>query len=235
MFKAIFFLEAIVVTRYAFVHLVRNPVALNDDFFRLFINVSTGTLSFISQIVYVWMPGRNPLGYYICTGKFPLSTIPLETPIKPNLPVVAVLVLSCCTHVYTALKLRQSKHRDENSKPKVVVDEKKSLKVFNVLTDKHMLASFTSNIISLGSLVAAYLIAYTFNKIEPQDLSKFPNYIFVYFWHHWMPQISFFGTIFVYYGRHQALKSAVLREMYELSFGIFQIGGQYSSMIDTKN
>ena len=223
------------VTRFAFVHWVRNPVALNDDFFRLFINVSTATLSFISQIVYVWMPGRNPMGYYICTGKFPLSTIPLKTPVKKNLPVVAVLVISCCTHIYTALKLRQSKRRDGDSAPKVLVDEKKSLKVFNVLTDKHMLASFTSNIISLGSLVAAYLIAYTFNKIEPQDLNTFPNYIFVYFWHHWMPQISFFGTIIIYYGRHQALKSAVVREVYEQSVRILQIGGEYSSMIDTKN
>ena len=107
--QAIFFLEAIVVTRYAFVHWLRNPVALNDDFLRFFINFSTALLSFISQTVYVIMPGRNPLGYYVCLGKFPLSEIPLQTPVKPNLPVISVFIVSCCTHLFTALKLRQAK------------------------------------------------------------------------------------------------------------------------------
>jgi hypothetical protein len=52
-----FLLEAIVVTKFAFVHLLRNPVALNDDFFCFFINVGTAMLSITSQVVYVMMPG----------------------------------------------------------------------------------------------------------------------------------------------------------------------------------
>ena len=100
--------------------------------------------------------------------------------------------------------------------------------MFNVLTDKHMLASFSTNIISLASLVGAYLIAYTFNKMEPQELNNYPNYLFVYLWHHWMPQISFLITVIVYYGRHQALCTAVAREINELAISAFG----YSPMIE---
>lgn len=42
--QAIFLLEAIVITKYVFVHLLKNPVAIDDNFLRLFINLSSGML-----------------------------------------------------------------------------------------------------------------------------------------------------------------------------------------------
>jgi len=186
--QAVFNLEAIVVTRYAFVYWLHNPVALNDDFFCFFLNAVAVILSFLSQIAYVIFPGRNPLVYYICVGKFPLNEIGLKDPVKPNLPVFAMLGLSCCTHIFTAYKLRQAKIKKSKVAPTIDNGDNPA-KVFNVLTDKNTLANFTSNIISLTLLVCAYVIAFTMNKMEPEDVNKFPNYVFVYFWHHWMPQI----------------------------------------------
>jgi hypothetical protein len=57
----------------------------------------------------MWMPGRNPLPYYICTGSFPVSQIPLNTPVKINVPVMALLIMSSFTHFYTALKMKKLK------------------------------------------------------------------------------------------------------------------------------
>jgi hypothetical protein len=65
------------------------------------------------------------------------------------------------------------------------------------------------------------------HKIDPRS----PNYLLVYFFHHWMPQVSFFGTVLVYYGRHQALKSAVGREIEAFVCRIFCV----KAMIDPKN
>ena len=194
--QAVFYLEAIVVTRYAFVYLLHNPVALSDDFFCFFLNSIATILSFGSQVAYVVFPGRNPLVYYICVGKFPSTEIQLTESVKPNLPVFFVLSLSCCTHIFTAYKLRQAKVKRSQVAPKIDhpnnVDadgNPQPQKVVNVLTDKDTLANLTSNVISLAILVSAYVIAFTMNKMKPEDVNKFPNYVFVFFWHHWMPQI----------------------------------------------
>jgi hypothetical protein len=166
--QAIFLLEAIVITKYVFVHLLKNPVAIHDDFLRLFINLSTVTISLISQAVYITMPGRNPMPYYICIGSFPISKVPLHTPVKVNIPVFALLAFSSCTHLYTAIKMKQSVKKEP--KKEVVKIERKT--VFNVLTDKHMLASFTSNVFSMGLLIIGSIITFTFNKIQPHDLNR---------------------------------------------------------------
>lgn len=70
------------------------------------------TLSIISQLVFMWMPGRNPLPYYICTGSFPVSQIPLNTPVKINVPVMALLIMSSFTHFYTALQMKKLKKEE---------------------------------------------------------------------------------------------------------------------------
>ena len=72
----------------------------------------TVTLSIISQLVFMWMPGRNPLPYYICTGSFPVSQIPLNTPVKINVPVMALLTMSSCTHLYTAVQMKKFKKEE---------------------------------------------------------------------------------------------------------------------------
>ena len=170
--QAIFLLEAIVITKFVFVYVLKNPVAIHDEFLRVFINLSTFTLSFLSQSVYMAMPGRNPLAYYICIGSFPLSKISLQTPVKVNLPVFALLIMSVCVHIYTALKVRKLKKKVTVVK---TVEEKvnKRKKVFNVLTDSHMLASFTSNAFSMALLIVGSLINLAFNRVEPQHLNEY--------------------------------------------------------------
>jgi hypothetical protein len=59
----------------------------------------------------------------------------------------------------------------ENIEPKIL-ERSKSVTVFNVLTDKHMLASFTSNVISMGFLLTGSVITFIFNKLQPQELNR---------------------------------------------------------------
>ena len=169
--QALFLLEAIIITKFVFVNVLKNPMAIHDEFLRVFINLSTLTISFISQSVYMSMPGRNPLAYYICIGSFPLSEFSLHKPVKVNVPVFALLVLSSCSHIYTALRVKKQKNEETIVKAiEKKVNEKKT--VFNVLTDSHMLASFTSNAFSMALLLLGSFINLAFNKVEPQVLNK---------------------------------------------------------------
>jgi hypothetical protein len=43
----------------------KNPVALDDNFLRLFLNLSTAILCTLSQFAQFVLPGRNPMPFYI--------------------------------------------------------------------------------------------------------------------------------------------------------------------------
>ena len=208
--QAFFLLDAIVVTKYIFVHLIKNAVAIDEGFFRYFINISTLSLSLISQLIFIWMPGRNPIGYYICLGNFPVPKSSIPVPVKVNTPLLALLALSGCIHIYTGIKRRQAKLAIV---PNVEIVTEQRNSIFNVLTDKDMLANYTSNIISLVWISVGGVVAYLLNKTKPQDLSKYPNYLVLLFWTMAMPQILSYGTIIIYYSHHKNLRKNVLKEV----------------------
>ena len=95
---------------------LRNPTALQDDFWSILINVWISAFSCISQIVYHFMPGREGIDIYICSGRFPLHH--LNTPVKINYPAVLTVVLSVIIHLSFAILTSTLKHcvRDKFSK-----------------------------------------------------------------------------------------------------------------------
>ncbi len=204
--QAIFLLDTIVVTKYVFVNLIKNAVAIDEGFFQHFINISTFSLSLISQCIYIGMPGRNPILYYICLGSFPVPKSTPQIPVKVNYPVLALLALSGYIHIYTGLRKRKAKQSVIPTVETLVAGEKT---IFNVLTDKDMLANYTSSIISFISLSIIVVLVYLLNKTKPQDLSKYPNDFLLLFWTMAMPQILSYGTIIIYYSRHAKLKNNV--------------------------
>ena len=203
--QTIFLLEAIVVTKYTFVYFLKNPVAIHDEFFQFFINISTLMLSFLSQSVYMRMPGRNPTSYYICMGSFPLSQLP--NPVKPNLPYFSLMILSTFTHMITALKMRMAKETV------VVPATQTPFSNNHVENNQDILANLNSNIISMIWISIAGCVTYLYNELSPENLNMFPNYLIVFFCHLWLPQVLSYATIIVYYRSHKNLQATVWKEI----------------------
>ena len=101
----------IVITKYAFVHFMKNPVALDDEFFKFFIGLSSGLLSFLSQVAFVLLPGRNPLRFSACIGKIPVRYITENVPVKFNLPFYLLVLLGCIimAGIFVLRKFRKKK------------------------------------------------------------------------------------------------------------------------------
>jgi hypothetical protein len=62
------YLNAIAVTRYILIFWLKNPAALKDEFWYLFVNLWTVLFSFMLPIVRAVVPGNQLLELYICTG-----------------------------------------------------------------------------------------------------------------------------------------------------------------------
>ena len=89
------FVNCIVITKYVFVYFMKNPVALDDELFKFFIGLASFLLCFVSQVVFVLIPGRNPLRFHVCTGKIPLKFITDNVPVKFNWPFYSLLLFTC--------------------------------------------------------------------------------------------------------------------------------------------
>jgi hypothetical protein len=206
--QAMLLLDAIVISKYIFVFLLRNPVAIHDGYFLYFINISTFTISFISQCVYVWLPGRNPMIFYICIRQFPIDQITLDTPVKPNLPILTVLAFSIFVHIIVGYKLQKVK--------KTVFPmstNQNQLTQTNAFADNQLLANFTSNIISIGLLIFGAALSNAFNQMTPQEMNRQPNIIFVFFCILCVPLILSYATILIYYSRHKNLQVSIKNEI----------------------
>jgi len=111
------FMTCIVVAKYVFVHLMKNPVALDDEFFKLVIGLMSAFLSFLTQLVFIFSPGRNPLRFYICVGKIPLRYITENVPVKFNWPFYMLLMITCLIMAAVFLMRKFAKKRVTNQSP----------------------------------------------------------------------------------------------------------------------
>jgi hypothetical protein len=68
---ALLLLDAIIIVRYIFIFHLKNPTALQDDFWKLFINLWTAGACVLSQSVYMMLPGKNPVNFYQCMATYP--------------------------------------------------------------------------------------------------------------------------------------------------------------------
>jgi hypothetical protein len=209
--QAMLLLDAIVVSKYIFVFVLKNPVAIHEGYFLYFINISTLMVSFVSQCIYSWLPGRNPTLYYFCIREFPVDQIPMDAPVKPNLPLLTVLAFSVCCHIIIGLKLQKVKAEVVPNSP-----NQNQLTETNVFADKQLLANFTSNIISIGFLILATVLAYVFNKITPQEMNRQPNIIFAFFRFYCFPPITSYATIIIYYSQHKNLQTSIKKEIKDI-------------------
>ena len=160
-------LDSIIIVRIIFVYFLKNPTALNDKFWILFINLALSLFSFATQALYVLLPGKNPINYLMCTGNYPVDV--WYQPVKVNWSLLLVGLFSIFLH-FTAVfvKLKTSEASNEKS-----------------------LFSKTSNSVGTVSLICVSLVVPTLlNRLEPLELDQYPNYLMLYFMHHYIPQLN---------------------------------------------
>ena len=111
------------------------------------------------------------------------------------------MVLSTCTHILTALKMRTMKNNETEN-------------------EKEILANLRSNIVSMGWISISGSFTYLYNQLNPENLSLFPNYLIVFFCHLWLPQILSYATIIIYYRGHTKLQVIVWKEAVEIIYKV---------------
>ena len=167
----------IIIVRYLFLFYLKNPTALQDDFWKLFICLWNVGLCSISQFVYIFSPGKNPMNFYMCVGQYPIEYQNL--PVKLNLSLLFISIFSLLIHLVAGIWNMYNDHW------------KKSQLTNSDNTNNTSLFTHTSNIFgTIAMFLFAFINPVLINQMEPSKLDLYPNYLLLYFLHHYNTQLT---------------------------------------------
>ncbi len=89
--QSIIFFAAIIITRYIYIIWLKNPGAVQDDFWTSFIVKWIPGSCFILNFVIYYIPGRQPMNYYTCSNTDPTPDFNLSG--KPHIYLELITIL----------------------------------------------------------------------------------------------------------------------------------------------
>ena len=209
-------LDAIMAVKYAFLFHTKNPTAVQDDFWNIFLNIWTFAFTSISQIIYILSPGQTAQNFFICIGKHPTTE---EWPFpKKNYPVVVVLVVSALIYLFVGI-------RNLHYKYCVNSDNKNSsnagISIFNLPLNTQTLVSFTTHGVVILLLSSCFLVLVKVNNMTFEMLSSFPNYFWFYILHLYSTSSTVAATVIVYFIKSNTIYNHVKMECTEILTTMF--------------
>ena len=167
--------DAIIVVKYIFIFQLKNPTALQDDFWRIFTNIWIISFCLITQIIFLLLPGKDSLGYYFCMGKIEVELI--EELQKTNYTFTIAGNLSVVLHVAFWIWKKTIKYHNTN-----MYSLYKEYKVqFTNSLNKETLFHYVTHTIAALSLVAVLIyFPQMFLQMNPIEADTYPNYILIY-------------------------------------------------------
>jgi len=67
------FADGVSLIRYMYVFYLKNPFDFKDDFWHFFLNFWVVGFSIVSQFTFVFLPGKQPMNFYLCTGQVAIN------------------------------------------------------------------------------------------------------------------------------------------------------------------
>ena len=182
--------NSIVLGRYIFIFHLKNPTALQDDFWKFFINLWSAVTSVLSQYIFYWTPGKSPIHYHICLGEDP--DITNEQGIKPNTSMTAIGISSIV--LFLIIRIRT-----------FIYKKKENYKISS--RSGYNLFSFSATGLGIFLIGIIYLI---FQLIK-SNVIKYVGFNFhmVYVLYIYAPVIAFAIVIWTYYSGCPSLRSKV--------------------------
>ena len=178
----------------------KNPTALQDDFWQLFINLWTMTLTAISQFVYYILPGKDPINFYICMGEYP--HIMKGISVKVNFSQIIIAIFSLMTHLYVEISIKVFR--------KSIFNEKQG--------NTTVLYSYVSNGMSLLFVFLFFYALKVLNSMNGNEIDSYPNNLYFHVLFFYTPVLAIFIVTISLFYKKQLLRKKVKLELERLYF-----------------
>ena len=203
--KTLLFCDAVTTSRYLFVFYLKNPSQFKDDFWHKCINIWVVAFCFISQFAVAYLPGRQPLNYYLCVGVDPRSDGGSISDVKKNYVVTTTLLLSVAIQVSVAIRFIVHRVKLDSG---FAFYHKEN---FN----KEILSDFAIGVAFFAlSFVYGYLML-TINSLDPVLINIYPNYLMIHSLHFVFPLVTCSTFSAIFYARNKQMRTVLLEELQE--------------------
>lgn len=165
---ALLLLDAMMFIKYFFLFHMKNPTAIQDDFWNRFLNVVIFVLSSLSQIVHTLSPGPENENFLICVGRYSDSDN-VQTGSKRNYSVIFVLIVSAVTYLIFGTKYFYWKFvLNENDRRRH--QDQQQLPQGQLQLSSDVLVSTTTNGLIMVLLSSCFIVIAKFNQSALQSL-----------------------------------------------------------------
>ena len=129
--------------------------------------------SLISQIVFVLLPGRQPLHYHLCTN---IQLDDLE--FKPNWSLLILLMISFAIHIFVNVNIKILKAKKQNSYD--VINFHDYIKCVDITAiEKQSISDFLTGFLSITASSTLIFASLIINWINPIEFTKVTFLIFL--------------------------------------------------------
>ena len=148
---------------------------MNIVWFLLILKSHWNHFSLLSQAIFIILPGRQPIQFYLCTDNVPVE---FEShPLKLNWMMLILLTTSFILHICVWLKIAHFK-----AKHNLVVPLGQPAPVLpgnNTMMENHSISNFVTNVFSLLSLSGIFIIVYINQQLPSFFTQVYPvkNYV----------------------------------------------------------
>ena len=227
--KFILFFDFIIMIRYIFIFKSKNPTAVQDSFWLLFLSLWSIGLAVICQTTLLIYPGKEPMMFYFCIGKMPHSLTDVK--VKNNTVFNILVLLTICCHAYINVKfvIHYYKQRPGVNQQLITNPQPNCGNFQNNLMQKlnqENLFTLTTNAIAISTIIMSGVAPNVINHINPVKIDVFPNYLWVYVHHHITGSVGLLVLNIIYYYKRPQLAHIFIRnlrefiEMLKNKFGI---------------
>jgi hypothetical protein len=192
--------DAIIIIRYLYIFILKNPAAFQDEFWYRFINIWIKSFSLIFQGAWHILAIRQPIGFYICCGRDPSLDNPRSTRVYGGIEIFSLLL-----HMLVYIKIKRYKQKGS-----IAPEPRNIFQKGIVLVDieSNTLATFAINFFSIFALCLTTVNVIVSNRLDPKTLNEYPNHFFVYYVFLVSPTaLSCFSVAQFYFLNKQLLKS----------------------------
>jgi hypothetical protein len=198
--------DVILIVKYLFVFHLKNPTAIQDDFWKILINLWICFFWMISLTVYTRIPGREHAKINVCIGRIPVKHF--DEGVKKNWVTISILLFSIVLNIAFWIIRILYKHC-WTKKYKEYENYKKSLT--NKGNEERI--NYISLLVSIVLLLGTNIHMYYLSSMNPTELDSYPNYISFYFNDHVLYPIVILCVLIVYLRTNANVRKELWREI----------------------
>ena len=196
------FCDFVTLSRYFYMFHISDPIEFKTEFWHTFINTWVICCGFLSSFVFAFLPGQQPVFYYLCTGQKPETS----KNVKINYPVFILVILSVALQLAFAVKFIVHRIKLDSNSSFLNIDTFKKENIFDI---------FMCFVFIVNTAMYIFFVV-SLQSIEPALINTNPYHLYLYGFFFGFPVIGSTAFSLVFYVKNKNLRETVYEAIIEM-------------------